>query len=115
MILATLLALCPVERVADGDTFTCGGERIRIEGIDAPEINGRCPSERALAIRARQRLSELLRGQVTLSGNRRDRYGRALRRVVVNGVDVGEALIEEGYARVWRGRREPWCGAEVGG
>lgn len=109
IIASTLLSLCPVERVSDGDSFRCGGERIRIEGIDASEMNGRCHLERELAIRARNRLSELLRGQVALTGNRRDRYGRALRRVRVNGIDVGEQMVREGLARMYRGRREPWC------
>jgi crotonobetainyl-CoA:carnitine CoA-transferase CaiB-like acyl-CoA transferase len=38
-----------------------------------------------------------------------DRYGRSLGRVEGDGVDVGEALVAMGHARVWTGRRMPWC------
>lgn len=45
------------------------------------------------------------------NGRMKDRYGRTLGRVLVDGVDVGELLISEGLARRWDGRRHPWCGA----
>lgn len=108
MILALLLACMPI----DGDTLRCGSERVRIVAIDTPELNGRCPYERTRAVLARERLRELLAsGRVVLErdGRDRDRFGRLLRRVRVNGRDVGDQLVSEGLARVWRGRREPWC------
>jgi endonuclease YncB( thermonuclease family) len=49
------LAMC---RVVDGDGLNCQGERIRLVDIDAPEIAGHCPEERALALRSRDRLLE---------------------------------------------------------
>ena len=39
----------------------------------------------------------------------RDKYGRLLVHVMVNGEDVACVLIREGYARPWRGRRGNWC------
>jgi len=107
ILLASLLACTPI----DGDTLNCAGERVRISDIDAPEIRGRCPSERILALRARDRLSELLREPFELhrSGRNRDRYGRLLRVVTVNGRSVGSVLVGEGLARTWTGRRMPWC------
>lgn len=115
MILALTLALQPCAeppRAIDGDTLRLCGERIRISGIDTPELNGRCQYERDLAIRARNRLAELLgSGRVRFyrSGRDRDRFGRLLRVVTVDGRSVGDRLVREGLARVWRGRREPWC------
>jgi micrococcal nuclease len=104
---------CRVERVSDGDTIRCAGlGRVRIAGIDAPELHSRCRAERALAIRSRDRLTWwLASGRVTVHrlGPDRDVYGRLLRDVRVNGVSVGRRMIEEGFARVWRGRRMPWC------
>ena len=110
MILAALALAC-TPAVHDGDTFRCGSERIRIADIDAPELRGKCPSERALALRARNRLAELLRQPFTLvrSGRDRDRYGRLLRVVVQRGRSVGDVLVREKLARTWTGRREPWC------
>lgn len=40
----------------------------------------------------------------------RDKYGRLLRNVLVNGQDVGETLISAGVARAYAGGRRPWCG-----
>lgn len=114
MIITTLaaaaLAVCPpqgkrVTCVVDGDTVWIAGEKIRIAEIDAPEINGRCPDERALAIRARGRLLELLAAQpVRFERVGIDRYGRTLARFG----SVSEQLISEGLAQRWP-RRKGWC------
>lgn len=37
----------------------------------------------------------------------KDKYGRTLARVLVDGRDIGEILIEEGLARPSKGKREP--------
>jgi endonuclease YncB( thermonuclease family) len=98
-------------RVIDGDTFMWGSERVRIENIDAPEIEGKCDYERRLAQDAKRELGRLLfSGQVELRRiPRKDRYGRTLAKVSVNGQDVGQAMIAKQVARPWRGKREPWC------
>jgi endonuclease YncB( thermonuclease family) len=50
-----------IARVTDGDTVvTARGERVRIIGLDAPELRGaRCPRERRLAEAARAELRRL--------------------------------------------------------
>jgi micrococcal nuclease len=99
--------------VVDGDTFWIGGEKVRIAGIDAPETHPpRCPYEAQLGDAATVKLHELLnRGAVTMSSidRDRDRYGRLLRNVQVDGQDVGEAMIAAGVAREYAGGRRPWC------
>lgn len=101
--------------VIDGDTFELSdGERVRILNIDTAEMPPRsqCRAERDLALAAKARLSELIRqGEVTLvrEGRDRDRYDRRLRRVMVDGRDVGDLLIHEGLAQPWRGRKVDWC------
>lgn len=99
-------------RVIDGDTFDYRGDRIRIADIDTPELRGRCPAERELARRAKARLTVLLSSgsfELARSGRDEDRYGRKLRIVVRDGRSLGNALVAEGLARTWTGRREPWC------
>lgn len=84
---------------------------IRIEGLDTPEIQGRCAREQAFAREARDRLRELpLGGETTLELHGENRYGRTLAVVRVDGCDVAEPLIAEGLARPYDGgRREGWC------
>jgi micrococcal nuclease len=111
-----------VLRVLDGDTFVAEirvwfgqavVERVRIAGIDAPEIgtHARCTEEAEAAERSRQYLAGLLgRGPVELYQLRRDKYGRALALVVSHGIDVPARMIEAGHARTYAGaRRMSWC------
>lgn len=115
VILAALaLSICaPGPRdncVVDGDTFWIEGEKVRIADIDAPEMKGRCDYETRLAKASRDRLLDLLNsGSFRLHRGGEDRYGRTLAVVTLNGRSVGDMLVNEGLARTWTGRREPWC------
>ena len=99
--------------VVDGDTIWMRGEKIRLLGIDTPELSpSRCAEEERLGQAAKRRLHGLLNsGVVTLErdGRDRDRYGRLLRRVYVDGEPVGATLIAEGLARPYGTGRQPWC------
>ncbi len=99
-------------RAVDGDTIRCGEQRVRLVGLDAPELRARCEEERELALAATERLRGLLEGGVTLEEHGQDRYGRALA-VVRNqrGENVAGVLIREGLARAYNGRgpRNGWC------
>jgi endonuclease YncB( thermonuclease family) len=99
--------------VVDGDTFYVGGEKVRIAGIDAPETHPpRCAEEARLGEAATQQLQALLNsGAVTMTAidRDRDRYGRRLRNVAVDGADVGEAMIGAGVAREYGSGRRAWC------
>lgn len=71
-----------------------GAERIRLRGIDAPELNE--PGGQA----AKQRLEELLRsGSVQIIPHGVDVYGRTLADVFVNGQNVAEILASEGFVK----------------
>lgn len=115
-----------VLRVIDGDTVAVrvvvwlGQElvtKVRLKGIDAPEINGACPSEIQRAIAARDALVALIDAQpVLLTQVGQDKYGGRVvaRLVVASGQDAGAALVAAGHARPWRGRRETaWCSLPV--
>jgi len=101
--------------VWDGDSFILrdergGREKIRIENIDAPEIDGRCAAERAAAVKAKSELARLLAGhRIKLVRSKLDRYGRQLARVVSDEGDVGERLVEQDLARRWDSWRASWC------
>lgn len=103
--------------VTDGDTVRLGVERIRIIGLDAPELRGsKCREERRLAQRARDRLAELIATDniEIIRSARPDKYRRTLAIIRADGVDVARVLITEGLARANRGeRRNGWCGYPV--
>jgi micrococcal nuclease len=90
--------------VIDGDTIRHEGVKIRLAGIDAPEISTpRCFYEHDLGQKAKRRLLELLNGGpitiVPTRGPDAGRYGRKLRVILQNGRSVGDILVAEG----WRG------------
>lgn len=100
-------------QAVDGDTLRCAGERVRVIGLDAPELHGRCPREVRLARAARERLAELAAGGITLQPRGRDRYRRLLAVVLDRqGRDAAAVLVREALARRYdgRGRRGGWCG-----
>lgn len=103
-------------RAIDGDTYVCYGERIRVENIDAPELHARCEAEmdaaRAARIFAQHALDGALVIEIKVNQRRpRDRYGRTLARVIVDGDDLGDLMIEAGLARLYHGeQRQSWCG-----
>ncbi len=110
-------------RVVDGDTVEVLARiwpdhyvetLVRLAGIDAPELRGRCAEEIALAERAKARLAALLAGsRLLLVDIHYGKYaGRVVARVLTeDGRDVAETLLAEKLARPYAGgRRAPWCG-----
>jgi endonuclease YncB( thermonuclease family) len=107
--------------VIDGDTIEdrAAGARYRVANIDAPETgeNAKCFRERHRGELAKREAIRLVRGARSTQVRRTwrtDRYGRRVAFVLVDGQDLGEALMKRGLARPWRGRRERWCGPRGG-
>lgn len=104
--------------VVDGDTIKLGEERIRILGIDTPEVRAKCDAEARLAdIATDELLAWLNEGPFFMRGRfdePTDRYGRQLRELYRNEGGfrsyVGEHMIAKGVARRYFGEgRESWC------
>ena len=90
-------------RVSDGDTLRLGSDRIRLLGLDAPELDQTCVDEIGATWpcgrEASRRLRELTgSGTVRCSTEGRDKYGRYLGRCSVDGKDIGATLVAEGFA-----------------
>lgn len=100
--------------VVDGDSVTLDGQEWRLMGFDTPEIDkAGCEGERRLALAAKRRLEDMVRAarEIRLDGGEEhDRYKRPLGDLVLDGVNVREAMISEGWARPYNGgRRKGWC------
>jgi micrococcal nuclease len=100
---AAAVIACTSPSVHDGDTLRCSGERVRLWGVDAPEVrSGQTPAE-PFAYDARDLLIALTRGRVGCRFVERDRYGRFVGRCWSSATpDVNAALIRSGFAVDYR-------------
>jgi len=97
-----------VERVIDGDTIVLrGGERVRLTGVDTPELNSDDQDERQRAQEAKQFVEELLPSGETVwlkvdPAREQDRYGRTRAIVYVQDgstwINLNEELVNRGLA-----------------
>ena len=88
----------PVTRIIDGDTFVSGDTRVRLYGMDTPEIGEKCADE------ATERLRKLAGDTVRVERGPRltDVYGRSLAYVYTeSGLSIDELLVKEGLAVAW--------------
>lgn len=106
-LLAALLFAAPsgadtlhgrVVGVTDGDTVKVLDAahtewKIRLMGIDAPE------KQQAFGARSKANLSDLVYGKtVTVEYSKKDRYGRTVGKILVNGVDANLEQVKAGMA-----------------
>ncbi len=88
--------------VVDGDTMDVAGERIRLWGIDAPESRQTCLRERepyACGQMATDHLRSLLgQREVDCTPRAKDRYGRTVAVCRFEGIDLGAAMVKDGWA-----------------
>jgi micrococcal nuclease len=97
--------ICERPWVSDGDTLSCRNlaPRVRLIGIDAPELPGHCaPGRRCTpgngAASKRVLIGMVRSGPVVVKPQGYDRYDRILARVSVNGVDLSCEMLARGAA-----------------
>lgn len=116
-LLAVLLCCCGTQpqgpppealvvQVGDGDTVTiAGGQKVRLLGIDAPELEREGRPADFLAHKAKAELAKLVQGrQVRLEYDqlRYDQYGRLLAFLFLpDGMMVNAELVRQGIAKVY--------------
>ena len=93
--------------VTDGDTVKISGERIRLEGIDAPETNQRCKDASGKSYDCGLVSTAALRTKIgydsiTCESTTRDRYGRFLGICYMGELDLNGWLVQNGYALAYR-------------
>jgi endonuclease YncB( thermonuclease family) len=91
---------------------------IRVEGIDTPEIKGKCQKEKDLAYEARDLVRALLNNAQTITlsiddnpKEVRGKYFRIVGRLIADGVDIADLLIERQLAVLYDGgtKTKDWC------
>ena len=110
-----------VLRVIDGDTFHARvtvwlGQtvdvKVRLKGVDTPEMNGKCPAEKKLAQQAKAFATRYLDARkAKLIGVQ---YGTYAGRVLATTMDesgdtLSAALLAQNLAKPYRGRKAKWC------
>lgn len=114
---------CNLDRVIDGDTIdvdidlgfnvVLSKRRVRLMGIDTPESRTRNLAEKALGLKAKERLTELCGSRLQLLSQGTDKYGRVLGVPhTINGEDICQMLVDEGHAVPYFGgkKTKKWGG-----
>ncbi|WP_338053579.1 thermonuclease family protein [Pseudorhodobacter ferrugineus] len=114
---AHALTLSGQARVVDGDSLVVAGERVRLFGIDAPELKQRCDvSGRNWACGAwsKETLAKIVgQGVLRCEALERDRYGRMVARCMVSGRDVSAQMVLAGAATAYLRYSRDYTGAEA--
>jgi len=108
--------------VYDGDTFRAdinslspiAGKNIpiRVNGVDTPEIRGKCPYEKKLAYKAKDFVMNKLHKakKIELSNIQRGKYFRIVADVFVDGISLEQELLANGLAYKYNGKKKlGWC------
>jgi len=91
---------------------------IRVEGIDTPEIRGKCQKEKNLAKEARDFVRRLFDNAqnvtLTIDDNPKEvrgKYFRIVGRLLADGVDISDLLIQKNLAVPYDGgtKTKDWC------
>lgn len=124
-VLVLILAVLPAEaeirgtpEIKDGDTFDIGFVRIRLHGIDAPEIGQDCAGSEGrewdcggVALRYLQEIAS--EAPMICEGIERDPYGRVIASCTVAGRDVAGQLVREGLAWAYTEYSNDYVGIET--
>ncbi len=108
--------------VYDGDTFRVDIDslppivgkniRIRVNGVDTPEIRGKCPYEKNLALKARDFVRNKLSNakEIKLTNLQRGKYFRVVANVLIDGVSLERELLDNELAYEYSGGKKlSWC------
>ena len=108
--------------VYDGDTFRVNIDSlppivgknipIRLNGVDTPEIQGKCQYEKDLAIEARDFVRNKLADakEIRLTKLQRGKYFRVVADVMIDGVSLEQELLDNKLAYKYTGgKKSSWC------
>ena len=91
--------------VHDGDTLTVQGQKYRLHAIDAPELAQTCQADTgkwACGQKAKDLLVALTANKTVSRTNEDNSYDRIVGQCFVDGKDIGEQMVQKGYAVAYR-------------
>jgi micrococcal nuclease len=93
---------CPSAYVVDGDSLRCGSVRVRLLGIDAPELHGCLPRRQCVAgdgqVSRHSLVGAVRSGRVTYRVVTYDRYGRSVAVAWAGSVNLSCWQLRKGHA-----------------
>jgi micrococcal nuclease len=104
-----------IDKVVDGDTVDCTidlgfstftKQRVRLAGIDAPELRSSDPMVKQAGVKASSFLHSWMKnnsGNIIVATTKDDKYGRMLGKFYCKGSCVNDVLVELGYAWPYNG------------
>lgn len=91
--------------ITDGDSIKVAGTRIRLYGIDAPELDQTCLDRTgatyACGRLAQRHLERVVKGPVRCDTVETDHYGRDVAICYAGETDLGAAMVSAGWARAY--------------
>ena len=93
--------------ITDGDTIKFNNKKIRLHGIDTPEIKQLCKNKNGedykCGVKAKLALINLISShQVKCSVHGKDRYKRLIATCFVKNININEWLVKKGWALAYR-------------
>ena len=94
-------------QIIDGDTLSLSGQKIRLYGIDAPEMAQKCQDANRQRYHCGQRSKEALRALVDQQTVRchakaKDKYGRVVAICVAGSTEINRWMVRHGHAVAYR-------------
>ena len=97
------LNMVKIKNCYDGDTCTTeSGEKIRLACIDAPEIRGK-NADPLKAKASKEFINNLLsKKKVNIERIDKDRYGRTVAEIFIEGTNIQKLMVQNGFAKIYR-------------
>ena len=114
------LPLVANERIIDADTIEISGKKIRLSGIDAPELNQSCKDSSGQVYKcgkeAKKKLSDLVKSMlgypIKCNFTGKDIYGRLIGECRVKNININSWLVRNGWAVAYRRYSEKYLADE---
>jgi len=115
-----------LDKVIDGDTvdliIDLGfdikiKQRVRLLGIDTPELRGKTELEKQAALISKEKVEDLLEGKEIFVSSKKegaDKYNRYLAEIFIDDMNINKYLLDNGYAKVYNGEaKSEWSNEEL--